>query len=180
MRHLPPHAPTRPKTKARARLKTRPAARILIIDPDDRILLFKADDFPLDPESRIATYWYVPGGAVEHGETFEEAARRELWEETSIRDVEIGPCVWMREQVLEFHGIGRALAQERFFPVWVADNSLSFANMLDMEATVMTDHRWWPLDALRRTNDVVFPPDLPEHLAPILRRELPDEPLTIR
>ncbi len=161
-------------------MKTRPAARLLIIDPNDRILLFKADDFPLDPELRIASYWYVPGGAVEHGETYEEAARRELWEETSIRGVEIGPCVWMREQVLEFPSIGRALAQERFFPVWVKNNEISFDNMIDMEATVMTAHRWWTPEDLRQTTETVFPRDLPNLLEAILRGDLPDEPLRIR
>lgn len=161
-------------------LKNRPSARMLIIDPGDRILLFRADDFPLDPESRVARYWYVPGGAVEQGESFEDAARRELWEETSIRDVEIGPCVWLREQVLEFPGIGLALARERFFPVWVEHNNLSFDNMVDIEATVMTAHRWWSLDDLRQTNEVVFPENLAHHLGPILQRELPVEPITIR
>lgn len=161
-------------------MKTRPAARMLIIDPEDRILLFKAGDFPLDPESRVATYWYVPGGAVEPGESFEEAARRELWEETSITDVEIGPCVWMREQVLDFPGTGRALAQEHFFPVRVENNALSFENMIDIEATVMTAHRWWPLDELRATTDVVFPEDLANHLHPILSGDFPSKPLQIR
>jgi ADP-ribose pyrophosphatase YjhB (NUDIX family) len=161
-------------------VKTRPAARLLIIDPEDRILLFKADNFPLAPELQIATYWYVPGGAVERGETYEEAARRELWEETSIHGVEIGPCVWMREQVLEFPNIGRALAQERFFLVRVEDNEISFDNMIDMEATVMTEHRWWTLEALRATDDVVFPVDIASLLAPILRHEYPSVPLPIR
>ena len=161
-------------------MNTRPAARLIIIDPADRILLFKADDFPLDPRQEVTSYWYVPGGEVERGESFEETARRELWEETGIRDVEIGPCVWMREEVLHFPRIGEALAQESFFPVWVENNDLNFDNMVDIEATVMSAHRWWTVIDLRNTADTVFPGGLASLLPPILAGSLPPQPLKIR
>jgi len=53
-------------------LRIRPAARAIVLDPDDRILLVRF----LFPTGK--TFWATPGGGVEAGESSEEAIRREL------------------------------------------------------------------------------------------------------
>ena len=66
----------------------RPTARLILLDPADRVLLFSAED----PRSRV---WFTPGGGVHRGESLEAAAVRELAEETGhVRtEAEIGPLV---------------------------------------------------------------------------------------
>ncbi|WP_426246351.1 NUDIX domain-containing protein [Nocardioides sp. LHG3406-4] len=54
---------------------------VAIVDTRGWILLQERDEHPpVDPEC-----WGFPGGGVEEGETFEDAAYRELEEETGIR-----------------------------------------------------------------------------------------------
>ena len=57
------------------RVEDRKAARLLVLDGRGRILLFRHSD----PNGNA--FWATPGGGVEPGETFEQAARRESVEE---------------------------------------------------------------------------------------------------
>ena len=57
---------------------TRTRAQALIIE-DGRVLLAKHHDLTID-----AVYWCMPGGGVEAGESPEQAAIRELKEETNL------------------------------------------------------------------------------------------------
>ena len=58
----------------------RRAARVVVLDPLDRILLINASD-PLHRNG--PGWWEIPGGGIDHGESTEDAARRELWEEAA-------------------------------------------------------------------------------------------------
>ena len=72
-------------------MRTRPSARLLVLDPAGRILLFR---FVHRRAARAGEdYGATPGGAVADGETFEQAAIRELAEVTGIRVEDIGPAV---------------------------------------------------------------------------------------
>jgi hypothetical protein len=40
-------------------------------------------------------------------------------------------------------------------------------------------HQWWSLEALRQSHETIFPESLADHLEPILRGEIPPEPIDI-
>ena len=59
----------------------------VILIKDHRVLLGKRHDDPkkADTELNLVGTWTMPGGKIEYGESFEEAAKREVLEETGIR-----------------------------------------------------------------------------------------------
>lgn len=147
----------------------RPAARVVLLDPLDRVLLFRVD-------LRQRPLWITPGGGLEGDESFEDAARRELWEETGIRS-ELGPCIWVRRHVFEFQGVWLDEV-ERFFVVRLdAAAEVSRANWLEHEHTFMTDHRWWQCDEIALSSDYFAPRRLSQLLLPLLSGEYPSEPI---
>src|SRR3954464_7051711 len=93
----------------------RDASRILLLDESDRLLLFRSDgSFTFDGSNGATSLGFTPGGGREGDETPEETARRELWEETGLRNVELSPCVWLRHVVFTWNGV-LLDSQESFF-----------------------------------------------------------------
>ena len=58
----------------------RPTVRLLLLDPTDRLLLFRSQS-----DTDGSDFWYSVGGEIEPGEVIEDAARREVAEETGIQ-----------------------------------------------------------------------------------------------
>lgn len=144
-------------------MNRRLSSRLLVIDPDDRILLFRF----AHKTGALAgkDYWATPGGALEDGESFESAAIRELAEETGIVRSDVGAEVARREFVLTVPSGEEVLADERFFIVRVTDTELSREGWTADERAIMDEHRWWRTDELAVTSETVFP----ENLAAMLR-----------
>jgi len=89
----------------------RRAVRVLVVDPDARVLMVHGFD-PHDPGT---TYWYTVGGGVDAGEDDLDAAVREVWEETGLRVATralVGP-VHHDEVVFPFEG--RTIVQSQAF-----------------------------------------------------------------
>ena len=72
-------------------LPWRPGVRALVVDTGGRTLLLRY-------ENEYSTWWVPPGGGKNPGESDERALRRELREELGLRDFELGPLLWTREQ----------------------------------------------------------------------------------
>jgi 8-oxo-dGTP pyrophosphatase MutT (NUDIX family) len=151
----------------------RPTSRLVVLDPLDRLLLLLVED----PKLQYPRFWITPGGGVEPGESFEEAARRELWEETGIV-APLGPCVWSRRVIVPFDG-GLIDMDERYFVVRVDSAEINPASLDSWELEVLTAYRWWSLDELCQTSDVMAPRCLPDVLPPVIAGPYPAEPLEI-
>ena len=131
----------------------RPAARILLVDARRRVLLFR-----FTPPDR-APLWCTPGGAVDPGESYEAAARRELWEETGL-DRDCGPQVARR--VVDFLTFDRVAvtADERWFRVDVERHEVAGAALTEQERELMAGARWFARDELADWPEVIYPTDL--------------------
>ncbi len=143
-------------------MRRRLSARLLILNDTGRLLLFRFvhKTGPLAGQD----FWATPGGGVEDGESLDQAAVRELAEETGLRRENVGPEVARREFTLQLPDGEYVAADERFFLVRVADDSLSRANWTAFEREVMVEHRWWSPDELLRTEATIWPENLLEML----------------
>ncbi len=141
-------------------MRRRPSSRLLLLDPNDRILLFQFSfaNGPLAGQS----YWATPGGAVEGEETFEQAAIRELKEETGLVFETVGEEITRREYELQLPSGEIVVADEHYFLVRVADQKISDEQWSDHEKNVMTDHHWWSQEELLQTTATIFPENLLE------------------
>jgi 8-oxo-dGTP pyrophosphatase MutT (NUDIX family) len=149
----------------------RPAARVLLIDEQDRVLLLRANVGSGD-------VWITPGGALEPGESAEEAARRELWEETGIEAADLSVCVWTRTHSFTW-GNRRYEQHERFFVARAAAPTISMANCGAEELRFLSEWRWWTAEEIAQADAVFAPRALAKVLPPILAGQYPTEPIPV-
>jgi 8-oxo-dGTP pyrophosphatase MutT (NUDIX family) len=155
-------------------MRSRPSARLLITDPLGRVLLFRFEHRSGALAGTI--YWATPGGGVEGGESFEQAAIRELWEETGMRVDHVGPQIGQRRVVFQLADGEYVNEDERYFHIRVASNRVSSDGWTAYEIECMTDHRWWAPDELAQASEKIWP----ENLADMLKATRPASPRPMR
>lgn len=122
------------------------------------VLLIKGRD-PARPEA--GTWWLTPGGGIEDGESIEDALVREILEETGLvlPAERVGSIVATRVAEFEFDEL-EYRQSESFFAIEV-DEFVPHAHGWDaIEQRALLDHRWWTLDELRSTTELVYPREL--------------------
>lgn len=134
-------------------LRLRRAARIIVLDPEGRALMFRYD-VPGRPP-----FWVTAGGECEPDETFEDAARRELVEETGIIADPGAQIARMTPEFVTVEG-EPVQADERFFLVRVPEARVDTAGHTELEQALMTQHRWFTLAELESWHEALFPVNL--------------------
>lgn len=152
----------------------RPTARVLMLDEFDKTLLFRGTNSSV-PDTR---FWFPPGGGIETGELPEDAARREVFEETGLAEFELGPHIWNRRHVFEFNGELLDM-REQWFLGRVAHFEINTHGFTDIERQIVQEHRWWQVHELEETMDVLTPRNLAYLLRDLLENGLPSDPVTI-
>jgi len=151
----------------------RAAARVLLLDAAERALLVRFEDRQTD-----YAWWATPGGGIRPGETPEAAARREVAEETGLRDFALGPCVWLRE--FEFTWRDRRYRQrEHIFAARVDAFEPSLAGFETYELDLLPEHRWWKATEIERSRERFGPRRLGVLLSELLAKGFPAEPIEI-
>lgn len=163
----------------------RQAARAVILDPGGRVLLLKARD-PFDP--RKGSWWELPGGGMEPGESSGSAAAREVVEETGLTSVEMGPCLWQHDAQFVFAGLRFDQLEHIHVAYFAGSESGSGSGVgeaykpggLEMlEAMAFGGFEWWSADALMdmvSAGALVIPPWLSAQLPVFLESGPWDEP----
>jgi 8-oxo-dGTP pyrophosphatase MutT (NUDIX family) len=145
-------------------LPVRLAGRVIVLDPDGRVLLFRYDDGP--PNGR---HWNTPGGGLEPGEDYHAGAQRELFEETGWADVPVLPGEIHHRTVVMEHSDRIVRQHERFFLARAPGARRALGEVAAMHVCDgIATARWWTLAELDSTTEKVWP----DGLADLLRRLL--------
>jgi len=157
----------------------RDVVRLVVLDMDERILLFETLDADR-PE--FGRWWDLPGGGMEPGETYLDAAARELREEAGLEVLpgRIGPATWRRTAAFQYRGHRRlqheVVAVVRLdLPGPAVDGALRTAE----EVEDYVGFRWWPVQDVVRSGDRFYPGTLPRYLPRVLAGEEVDEPFEL-
>jgi 8-oxo-dGTP pyrophosphatase MutT (NUDIX family) len=157
-------------------MRERRTARVVLLDPDDRVLLLKGR-LPSAPDG--PSFWFTAGGGLEEGESVLEAAAREVLEETGFADVALGPVLWRDEVVLaDIEGEER-LFRQTYILGRTAGGPISRDGWQDYEHDLTDDARWWTLDEIVAAEEVIYPIGFAELLAEALAGRVALEPLLI-
>ena len=129
-------------------------------------------------DSSLGDIWITPGGGLETGESYEQAALRELTEETGLEGQELGPWVWTRRHVWRYRD-NLYESFERFFVVRTQRFEVSPQGCDALEMSEFKEQRWWDATALLASDEVFVPRRLGELLVPILEANIPHEPIDV-
>lgn len=145
----------------------------MLLDEQDRVLLIRATDPPTGRQ-----WWYPVGGGVESGESLQQAASREAYEETGLAELPEGTLVWTRDHTYQYDGRTSDVHED-----WLLHSVQHFdpapAGLSDYEARSVLGFHWWRAEELSRTSDTVFPPSLGDLLSALLRDGPPPVPVSI-
>ena len=150
--------------------------RLLLLDASNRILLMKIDDAWLfEPNSLLqaSPRWITIGGGMDPGETIEQTAVREGWEETGITNIAIGPAVYYHEEIGMLRG-EQGIYKETFVVAHAPSCETDFANWTEQEKAVVKELRWWTLEELQATAEVIWPKWLASRLPDIVAGRYPE------
>ena len=134
-------------------MRTRHSARLIIINSLNQVLLFR---FRHEDDALAGkAYWATPGGGVE------QAAIRELKEETGIDVGDVGQSLTERTFEMTLPSGELVLAYERFYLIRIDHEDISTHGWTENEKSVIDNYHWWDLNELRNTDDIGLPVKYP-------------------
>jgi 8-oxo-dGTP pyrophosphatase MutT (NUDIX family) len=160
-------------------LVRRRAVRLVVLDAERCLLLLHTREFT---RPSLGSWWELPGGGIDPGETISDTAIRELREETGlvIGAEQVGPPIWRRTSSFLLRDT-RRVQEEVIVRVTLTDAAprLDVSGQEPWEREDYLGFRWWPPSAVVADNGRFYPGRLPELLPAFLDGQQIDEPFEL-
>jgi 8-oxo-dGTP pyrophosphatase MutT (NUDIX family) len=153
----------------------RDAVRVVLTERAGRILLFHV----LTPDQAPDGWWELPGGGIAPGESYLEAAVREIREETGLAldPAQVSPPSWRRDTTWVSHGQRRLQHEVVVLARIAADQpAIVDGGRTPQEVEDFVTSRWWPVPEITGSRQRFYPGRLPGLLPAFLAGESIDEP----
>jgi 8-oxo-dGTP pyrophosphatase MutT (NUDIX family) len=152
----------------------RRACRALLITPDGQILLMKIEE-----PSTGWSAWITPGGGISESESAHAGLLRELHEELNLAGATIGPEVWRRFHAFTWED--RNIEQhESYYLVESARFEPGCGNAMEpIEKRAFKQFKWWPIEAIAKSNEVFVPRALGSLLLDFKKNGIPNSPIEV-
>ena len=144
---------------------SRAAARVVILDQGNSLLYLHARE-----QRTGRQFWVMPGGGLEANERFEDAAVREVWEETGL-EVTLGPCLWTRHHIYEWEGN----THDQFEVFFLARTIVDEIRPPQPDSYVI-GHRWWKAQDLQTSSEHFAPTRIADLIGPVIAGDIPLSP----
>ena len=153
-------------------MQTRKSSRAIVLNKFNQIFLFKYRfDYLADSEA----IWITPGGSLEEGESFEDALKRELFEEMGVQLDNDCMEIYHRNPLYTLKSGEVVQSIEKFFLVYLEDEQFSYANWTDSEKKRMLEGKWWSIEEIQQSADMFFTKDIIRILTELSNNRIPSE-----
>jgi 8-oxo-dGTP pyrophosphatase MutT (NUDIX family) len=155
-------------------------ARLIILDPADRLLLIRYAAPPGGSATHpgLKSFWFTPGGGIEPGETAQQAALREMEEEVGLTGLPLLGEV-ARRTALNDVFTRAALCHERYFWVRAPSSWFDTARLAETDQDEVLDVAWWNVDALEASGDTVLPRRVLTLARALIAEAMPPAPMDL-
>lgn len=153
-------------------MQTRKSSRAIVLNKFNQIFLFK---YRFDYLADGDTIWITPGGSLEEDESFEDALKRELFEEMGVQLDKECLEIYYRNPLYTLKSGEVVQSIEKFFLVYLEDEQFSYANWSDSEKKRMLEGKWWSIEEIQQSEDMFFAKDIIRILTELLNNRIPSE-----
>lgn len=153
----------------------RDAVRVVLADASGRVLLFHVVTAEEAPDG----WWELPGGGIDPGESYLEAAVREISEETGLTldPAQVSPPTWRRDSTWRSRGKRRLQHEVVVFArVALEQPAIVDGGRTPEEVEDYVKARWWRVPEIVGSGARFYPGRLAELLPRFLAGEVIDEP----
>lgn len=138
-------------------MKIRKSSRAIVLNKNNHIFLFQ---YHFDYLAESKSIWITPGGSLEEGESFEDALKRELFEELGVLWNKDCEEIYYRNPLYVLNSGETLQSIEKFFLIRVEEEKFSYANWTDSEKQRMLCGRWWSIEEIQQSEDEFFTGDI--------------------